>query len=368
MTARVTDIVATIDEAFPRHWAEHWDNVGLLVGDPERVVEGVLVSLDPTPETLERAVESGANVLVTHHPVFLEPPARITPHDGRVAFFAADKGIALIAAHTNLDRAPVAAEVLPRILGLEPGDPLEDAHMTVSLVTVYVPPESERDIAAAMAAAGAGRIGEYRACSFATSGTGSFTPAPEATPLVGTAGEPSTAPETRLEMVAPPEAVGRVVTAARSAHPYEEPLITVADLRIARGTARMGRVCEINAPRSLKDFADEVARLFGVTPRVWGPPETCVRTVATATGSAGSLVSAAIRATASVLVAGEVRYHDARVAISNGVAVIEIGHDVSEWPLVPLLAETVSSTPGLDPGLLTTERPRTAWWKPCEGA
>lgn len=368
MSVLIADIVAALEEAFPSHWAEHWDNIGLLAGDPERKVTGVLISLDPTPQTLASAMDSGANALVTHHPAFLSPPARITSHDGGVAFSAIDAGIALITAHTNLDRAPSAAEALPRILGLEPGVPLEDALMNIFLMTVYVPSDEEREVAAAMTAAGAGRIGDYRGCSFVTAGVGSFTPAADATPHTGTPGEPSTAPESRLEMVAPPDRVAAAVSAARSAHPYEEPLITLSELRIARGAARMGRLSALPAPTTLARFVDEVVTAFGITPKVWGAPDTPVDTVATVTGSASSLVPAAVRAAASVLLAGEVRYHDARTAVAEGLAVIEIGHDISEWPLVPLLAEAVSRTPGLDPGLVSTDSPVTDWWTPREGA
>ncbi len=364
MNVCVRDMLNAIDDAFPFHWADEWDNVGLLVGDPNSGVDGVLVSLDLTPQTLARTIQSGANVLVTHHPAFLRPPQRITPRSAGIAFAAVERGVALIAAHTNLDRSPAAGEVLPRMLGLEPGVPLEDSHLALCIVTVYLPQDNEREVAAAMSVAGAGRIGEYRACSFAASGTGSFIPAPDAAPSIGSPGQPSTASEVRLEMVAPPEAVDQVVAAARSAHPYEEPLITISDHRLARGAARMGRISALQASTDLGALADKAAKAFGITPRVWGSPDTHVSVIATATGSAGSLVSVTIHSDADVLLAGEVRYHDALAATSEGLAIIEIGHDVSEWPLVPVLAEAVSATPGLDPDRVAIDSPTTAWWTP----
>ncbi len=364
MTVKVSDIVARIDDAFPFERAEEWDAVGLLVGDPHAAVSGVIVTLDPTDAALERAREAGANVLVTHHPAFLTPPARLTPAVAPVAFAAARDGIALIAAHTNLDRDPGAADTLSHLLGIHPGRPVEETLLPVALVTVYVPVESESGVAAAMQAAGAGRIGEYRGCSFATEGTGRFTPSEDSSPAIGDRAEPSLAPEVRLEMVAAPALAGRVVRAARESHPYEEPLISVAETAIARGRARMGRLCTLDAPMSLGDLAVRAARTFGVTPRVWGDPQRVVSSMVTGTGSAGSLIGPARAAGADVLLGGEVRYHDALTAVESGLAVIEIGHDVSEWPLVGILAEAVLATDGLKPASVIVECPSAAWWTP----
>jgi putative NIF3 family GTP cyclohydrolase 1 type 2 len=162
MSTRVTDVVRAVHEAFPPYWAEPWDAVGLLAGDPDAAVNRVFVSLDPTRETLDRAIAGGAQVLLTHHPSFLKPAERLVPAVAGVDFAAIAAGVALVAAHTNLDRAPAGAAALPRILGLAECTPLEDPELPVALVTVFVPASHEAQVAGAMAAAGAGRIGETR--------------------------------------------------------------------------------------------------------------------------------------------------------------------------------------------------------------
>lgn len=364
MSIRVADVVDAIHDAFPAEWAESWDRVGLLAGDPAAEVSKVLVSLDPTHAALERAQLAGAQALVTHHPAFLEPPASLTPRGAGVTFAALDAGIALIAAHTNLDRAPHAASALPHLLGLDPGYPLEDAHLPMSMITVFVPESEEHAVAEAMTLAGAGRIGEYRGCSFVAPGTGTFTPAEDSSPCAGVPGEASSAAELRLEMVAPPNRVGAVVGAARDAHPYEEPLITVTAVTIARGNARMGRVSTLAEPMPLTVFVGHVSDVFGITPRVWGDREARLATVATATGSAGSLIPAVLDADVDVLVAGEVRYHDAQTAAAAGLCVVEIGHDVSEWPLVPVLASALSGAPELSAVGVLVDPPAAGWWTP----
>jgi dinuclear metal center YbgI/SA1388 family protein len=364
MSTTVANVVEAVHAAFPPEWAESWDRVGLIAGDPEAPVSRALVSLDPTIEAVERARQAGAQVLVTHHPAYLEPPERLTPSAAGAAFFALNARIALVAAHTNLDRAPDGAAALPRMLGLEPGRPLEDPAMPISLVTVFVPTADERMVAEAMARAGAGRIGDYTRCSFSAPGIGTFIPGADATPYRGAVGNESSAEELRLEMVAAPQHAHAVVAAARESHPYEEPLITVTSVTIARGDARMGRVSRLPESLPLRRFVSLVSDVFGITPRVWGGEDVPITTVATATGSAGALVPAALRSGVDVLLAGEVRYHDAQAAAAGGLCVVEIGHDVSEWPLVPVLAEAVANAAGLDAGSVLVDPPAVGWWTP----
>jgi dinuclear metal center YbgI/SA1388 family protein len=126
---RLRGLLERLDVEFPMTWAEPWDRVGLLVGDPDAVVERVFVSLDPTPSALAAAVAAGAQVLLTHHPIFPDPDARLVPGPGMsgVPFAAASAGIALVACHTNLDRSAAGAEALPAVLGLRVSGPLESS-------------------------------------------------------------------------------------------------------------------------------------------------------------------------------------------------------------------------------------------------
>jgi len=362
----VGDIARAVAEKFPLEWAEPWDRVGLLAGDPAREVTGVVLALDPTRAAIASTVAAGANVLVTHHPAALTMPERLSPGRGAAgALFAAlDAGVALVNAHTNLDRAPGAGTLLPERLGLAPIRPVERAMQPMALVTVFVPAAALDRVADAMAGAGAGRIGDYDACSFTSEGTGAFTPRADSSPAVGAPDVASVAREVRLEMVAPRSRARGVASAARAAHPYEEPLIAVAEVDIVRSSARMGMLCAAPADATLASVAAAAADAFGITPRVWGEPEARIERVATATGSAGSLVSDVLATGAQALVAGEVRYHDALDAAEMGLGVVELGHDVSEWPLVTLLHRVILGIEGLDPERVSVLPAKPGWWTP----
>lgn len=112
-------------ERFPAEDAESWDRTGLIVGDPGREVTGVAIALDPTVKAVRAAKVCGANVLLTHHPAFLEPPASFAPLEtglygpGSVVWEAISSGVALMNFHTTLDVSTEAAYMLPGFLGLE---------------------------------------------------------------------------------------------------------------------------------------------------------------------------------------------------------------------------------------------------------
>lgn len=362
----VSDVLAAVAAAFPPAWAEPWDRPGLSCGDPSATVTGVLVTLDPTRAEIARARSLGANLIVSHHPVFLEAPEYVVagPGPGGVLFEALAAGVALAAAHTNLDRAPDGAAALPTLMGLPAGEAVESSMQQVTVVSAFVPEADAPLVRIAMAAAGAGRIGEYSECAFSSSGTGTYLTPLDGHPYQGIAGMRQSAAEERIEMVCGPFETSAVVAAARKAIPYEEPLITVTDARIARGVARMGRMSVLDTPMRLDRLVATAVGAFGVTPRVWGNPERPVLKVVTATGSAGSLLPDCLRLGADVLVAGEVRYHDALNAMESGLAIIELGHDVSEWPLVPVLGRAVLDTPGLDERLVHVSTPSQGWWTP----
>lgn len=109
---------------FPAEDAEEWDHTGLLVGDPASSVKGVACALDATLDAVRRAHQLHANVLVTHHPAFLDPPTRISPSyamssiQGAVVYEAIKLDVALMNFHTALDVSDEAAHMLPGMLGL----------------------------------------------------------------------------------------------------------------------------------------------------------------------------------------------------------------------------------------------------------
>lgn len=124
---KVSEVVSLIEERLPKRWAQEWDNVGLLVGDPDASVHRIAVALDPGSEQLLAAASGRYDFLITHHPLLFRPLKQIvlnTPAARAVAL-ALSNGVAVYAAHTNWDLAPEGVNrVLADALGLADVSPL----------------------------------------------------------------------------------------------------------------------------------------------------------------------------------------------------------------------------------------------------
>lgn len=100
---KIKDVIEILDKFAPFKDAEHWDNVGLIVGDDNNTVTGVVLALDITNEVISYAKENNANLIITHHPVIFSPIKSINKND--IVYCLIESGIAVISSHTNLDKS-----------------------------------------------------------------------------------------------------------------------------------------------------------------------------------------------------------------------------------------------------------------------
>ncbi|MDP2325250.1 MAG: Nif3-like dinuclear metal center hexameric protein, partial [Gammaproteobacteria bacterium] len=303
---RVEDVARIIERAAPLALALPDDNPGLQAGRADAGVHGVLVALDPTPAAVRRAVRVKADLLVTHHPLFMDPLRRIDTGTatGAAVGAAIGAGIAVYAAHTNLDAAPEGLAVaVARRLGIEDLRFLHPVNGPARVkVVVFTPAAAVAKLHAAMVAAGAGAIGRYDSCAFSGRGEGFFRPLDGAHPTVGVPGRLERVPEERLEMVAGEKELHAVLAAIRRAHPYEEPAVDCYPLLPAPlgGFGCIGRVGSAN----FAAFVSGAARALGAEARVSGARVSRVSTVAVCPGSGGRLVPLAAASGADVFVTG----------------------------------------------------------------
>jgi dinuclear metal center YbgI/SA1388 family protein len=342
---RVTATLGTVLEMLgglaPWDLALPGDSVGLQVGHRGQPVDRVVVALDPDAGAVARAVEVGAQLLVTHHPLLYAPPRRIDIAEPGGALLAevVRRGLGVVAAHTNLDVAARGlAQHVADGLGLEGIEPLavtETPAMT-KLVT-YIPASHLTAVREALDAAGAGVAGPYRGCSFALAGKGYFTPLPGARPFVGGEEGDQGVEEVRLETWGPAWAAPRLEQVIRLHHPYQEPVVDRYPLLAPQAGVGLGRVGKRKVASSR--LVDEVKAFFGTRAlRTVGTPPPAIETIAVVPGSGGDLVRPAAAAGVQAFITGEVRYHQGLEAVSRGLWVLELGHDVSEMPAVDLLA------------------------------
>ncbi len=344
-TATLGDVVAAMERVYPTRWADDGDAVGLVVGDPDDPVRRVLFAVDPVQVVVEQAVELAADLVVVHHPLLLRPVSSVRADrpKGRVVHDLIRRGIALYVAHTNADSpAHGVSQSMAEALGLvdvvplvpAPADPLD------KLVT-FVPRDRVEAVIDALAAAGAGGVGDYDRCAFVADGTGTFRPGPDAHPVIGSPGSVEVVSESRVEMVLARSDRDAVVAALRSAHPYEEPAFDVLELAEWAADRGAGRLGSLGDPVPLRDFAERVVSVLPDTvvgARVAGPLDRPIRRVAVAGGAGDFLLDAARASGADAYVTSDLRHHPASEFREHprAPALIDVPHWAAEWTWLPV--------------------------------
>ncbi|NED96563.1 Nif3-like dinuclear metal center hexameric protein [Phytoactinopolyspora alkaliphila] len=344
---QLADVIAILEAHYPPSSAESWDAVGLACGDPAADVRRVLFAVDPVEAVAEEAIQWGADLIVTHHPLFLRGVHGVpaTTPKGRLVHRLISHGVALYTAHTNADSAGDGVnDALAGALGLRGLRPLNPhAGEQLDKLVVFVPEPDTARVLDALTAAGAGVIGDYERCAWMTSGTGTFRPGPGANPTIGEVGAVEEVPEHRVEMVMPRGSRTGVVAALIEAHPYEEPAYDLYELATLPAGTGLGRIGALDEPETLRSFTRRVAAALPATVggvRAAGDPERLVRTVAVCGGAGDSLLDTARRAGVDVYVTGDLRHHPVSESLDNGgPALVDVAHWAGEWPWLERAAD-----------------------------
>jgi dinuclear metal center YbgI/SA1388 family protein len=338
---RVAQISGVIETIAPSSLAEEWDNCGLQVGDPEAEVNRVLVALTPLPEVFEEAEEKGANFLLFHHPLIFDPLKAVvtSSYPGCLLARAIRNGLAVYAAHTSYDAAPAGVSVaLARALGLSGPLRVLSPRGALRKLVVFVPEENADAVANALAEVGAGVIGDYTECTFRTLGRGTFRGGEGASPYLGEKGRLEEVEELRIETVVAAHTVGRAVNAATAAHPYEEVALDVYPVEGSPDGCGYGRVGTLPERLTAEELREYVSESLGFPSRLLADPGGRIETVAVLGGSGGSYVPEVAASGAHAYVTGDVDYHEALLAESLDLAVIDAGHAATELPSLEPLA------------------------------
>lgn len=333
----IADVLRTLDDLAPPHLALEDDPRGLLVGDPDAPAEAVVVALDVTLPIVEAAAARGAHLIVAHHPLVYHPLRTVRTDDpvGAVVLACARAHIAVACAHTNWDVAPGGInDVLAERLGLRDVRPLRTTFREPLVkVAVFVPPEQRERVLDAMAAQGAGAIGDYDRCAWVAAGSGTFRPLPGARPYIGTIGAPEVVVEERLEMIVPQGRQAAVVAAMKRAHPYEEVAFDVYPLANMGTEFGIGRIGILPTPVEPAAFLATVQKALAFDAvRMTGPLDRPVRTIAVCGGAGAFLMRDALEAGANAFVTADVRHHEFVEAQARGLLLLDAGHAATETP------------------------------------
>ena len=343
---KITEIAAAIEEIAPLRLAQDWDNVGLLLGDPQKNINNILLTIDVTRAVVAEAKRLKADLIVSYHPVIWDGLKQITA-DGpsRLVYDLIRSGIAVFSIHTALDSAVGGvndglAEMIGIIDAQPIGDYVDSPEGDKYKLVVFVPAESVEKVSNAVFAAGAGIIGNYSHCSFRAEGMGSFLPLEGATPAIGKKGRVEKVPEARFETIVPAEKLSSVIAAMIKAHPYETPAFDVYRLHDTQSRFGLGRIGKLAQPLRVKQIIQRIKKHTGAKAAgIVGDENRLVKKAAVCAGSCGKIINAVIAAKADCYVTGELKHHHALAAQEAGVTCICLSHTVSERFILKKLAK-----------------------------
>jgi dinuclear metal center YbgI/SA1388 family protein len=342
---KIKDITTCIEEIAPLNYAEDFDNVGLLVGNYNTEVTGVLVTLDTLENIVDEAIEKHCNLIVSFHPIIFSGLKKLNGSNfvERVVLKAIKNDIAIYSMHTALDNSfqGVNAKIC-EVLGLQNKKVLIPQKNTIKKLTTYVPNNNAKEVRIALFKAGAGSIGNYDNCSFNTEGYGTYRGNKNSNPAIGEKGKLHTENETFISVIFEKHKEENILSALFSVHPYEEvayDIVPLDNLHQKIGLGMIGDLPEEKNELEFLNFLKETMNAKGIRhSKLLGRP---IKKVGVLGGSGSFAIQNAINAGADIYVTSDIKYHEFYKA-ENKLVIADIGHYESEQFTKNLLVDILT--------------------------
>ncbi|MEY2701651.1 MAG: hypothetical protein RLY43_284 [Bacteroidota bacterium] len=330
---KLTDILSVLEEMAPLGYAEDFDNVGLLVGNKNQDISGVLVTHDALEEVINEAITKKCNLIVCFHPILFSGLKKITgaTYVERAIVKAIQNNIAIYAVHTALDNHPEGVNKLfCNALGIKNGKILIPKTNYIHKLITYAPLENADTVRNALFNAGAGTIGNYENCSFNTKGLGTYKGNEKSNPVVGNRFEFVKSEELKIEVTFEKQLEGKILNALFKNHIYEEVAYELYQLENKHQNIGLGMIGELDTPLSENDFLQlvkEKMQCGGIRHSTFlNKP---IKKVAVLGGSGSFAIPQAIREGADAFLTADLKYHQFYEA-ENQLLLADIGHFESE--------------------------------------
>jgi dinuclear metal center YbgI/SA1388 family protein len=338
------EIIAVLEQYAPPVLQESYDNCGLLTGDANTKIKGILVALDCTEEIIDEAIKKKCNMVVAHHPIIFSGLKKLNGKNyiERTIIKAIKNDILIYAIHTNLDNVynGVNAKIAEK-LGLVNTRVLAPASGKLLKLVTYVPVKQAEEVRNAIFKAGAGVISEYDCCSFNIEGEGSFRGSENANPFIGKKGKIHYETEIRIEVILPEYLKNSVVAAMIKAHPYEEVAYDIYALENEHPRVGAGLIGELKTPINEKVMLKKIkTKLKAKCIRHTELRNKPLKTVALCGGSGSFLLKNAIAAGADIFITADFKYHQFFDA-ENRIVIADIGHYESEQFTIELIRDVL---------------------------
>jgi len=330
---KIKEITTIIEDFAPLSYQESYDNAGLIVGNNNDEVTGILICVDCVEEILDEAIATNCNMIIAHHPIVFSGLKQLNGKNyiERTVIKAIKNNIAIYAAHTNLDNVTggVSFKIAEKI-GVKNCQILQPKKSLLSKIITYCPTNNVEEVRQAMFNAGAGNIGNYSDCSYNIEGVGTYKAEEGANPYVGETGKLHQENETRIETIVPSYKVNSVIEKMISAHPYEEVAYDVYELENKLHTVGGGVIGELENEEEEATFLNRLKNdLKTDCIRHTNLSGKKIKKVAICGGSGSFMLADAIALGADIFITGDFKYHQFFDA-DNKIIIADVGHYESE--------------------------------------
>jgi len=330
---KIKEVASIIEEYAPLAYQESYDNAGLIVGNPNDEVKGILICLDSTEEIIDEAIAKNCDLIIAHHPIIFNGLKKLNGKNyiERTIIKAIKNNIGIYAAHTNIDNVTggVSFKMAEKIGLINCKVLAPKVNLLKKLVTFC--PEKEVDkVHQAMFTAGAGSIGEYDECSFNTEGTGTFKAGSKTNPFVGNKNEQHHEAEIKIEVIVASHQIDQVIQALIKAHPYEEVAYDIYSLTNPFLNVGSGILGELPSEEDELTFLKRLKiqlKTDGI--RYTKLRKKKIKKVALCGGAGSFLLGNAIKENADILITGDFKYHQFFDA-EDKIVIADVGHYESE--------------------------------------
>ena len=331
--SKIKEILSILEEMAPLAYAEDFDNVGLLVGNQENKVTGILVCHDALESVIEEAIAKKCNLVVCFHPIIFSGLKKITGKNyvERSVLKAIKNDIAIYAVHTALDNHKNGVnKIFSDALGMVNTRILVPKQNFIQKLVTYTIPENVEELRNALFEAGAGKIGNYEDCSFNSKGIGTYMGNEDSNPEIGERFEFVENEEIKIEVIFEKQLQSKILKALFKNHVYEEVAYEIYDLQNTHQNIGLGMIGELEKPMSETEFLNFVKDKMQCGSirhsTMLGKP---IQKVAVLGGSGSFAIKNAIQANADVFLTADLKYHNFYEA-ENQIVLADIGHFESE--------------------------------------
>ncbi len=342
---KIKEFINEFEQIIPVRQAEDFDNVGLLCGNPDREITGILIAHDALENVIDEAIEKKMNFVFCFHPIIFSGLKSITGKNyvEKAVLKALENKIALYAIHTAFDNDYFGVNYkICEVLGLKNQQVLMPKKNQLKKLEVYVPTESAEKLRNALFVSGAGNIGFYDECSFTIQGDGTFRPLEGSNPVTGTHNERENANEVLINVIFEDYKTNQILFAMKENHPYEEVAYQLITLENDNQYTGLGRYGDLEQEMDELDFLTFIKQKFNIDIiRHSSLNNKKIRTIGVLGGSGASGIKAAMSAKCDAYITGDVKYHDFFFA-EGKMLICDIGHFESEQFVVQQLFEILS--------------------------